>query len=138
MTTRKKPIKRSPLKRRNKFGAKPVYDIDGQRCHDSQGEARYWAHLEMLERGKVISDLIHQPLVLLIEDYPPISWRLDASFVEEGRVVYVDYKPRPITGREVLLIRLWRHFAPSILRIIAEPTRGRFTVRRTIVPNALQ
>jgi hypothetical protein len=133
-----KPLKRSPLARHKSFGAKPVYDIKGQRLHDSQGEARHWRFLETLQSGGAISELTHQPTVILIAEPPRVTWRADASFIEDGRLVFVDYKPRPFTPRENLLIKLWQHFGTATLRIIDEKKRHTFTTRKIITPNTLK
>ena len=134
-------LKRSPLYRRTglrkspapNFGAKPIHDFKTGRHHASKGEYQYWCHLENLERGGAIRGLKHQPKVTLIADKPTVTWRADASYIEDGREVWDDYKPRPFTPRENLLMKLWVHFGPGPLRIIGEK-KGRFTTRKVVVP----
>jgi len=112
--------------KRNKFNARAVYDIHGQRCFDSTGESVRYNQLELLEKAGEISSLELHPKVVLIDgnnDVPEIAWRIDYAYTEKGRKVWEDYKPRPITERERLLIRLWKHFGPGPLRITGKNGR---------------
>ena len=115
--------RRTPLRRRNKFGAIPVTNLETGEHFDSQGEARWVGMLKVRQLAGEISGLDVHPQVELIArrgKAPAIRWRLDASYVEDGRRVFGDYKPRPFTGRETLLLKLWLHYGPGPLRIVGK------------------
>ena len=136
-------MKRTPLKRgkplrkaspSKNFGARPVYDIENGEYHASKAEHQRWQMLKLLERVGDISGLEHQPQVVLIEKSgkaPAIKWRLDSSYIEDGRRVWEDIKPRPFTPRENLLMALWKHYGPGLLRI-TDNAQGK--VRKTVMP----
>jgi len=134
-------MKKTPFRRRSpakNFNAKPVYDIANQRYHASKAEARGWGYLELRERVGEISNLEHQPRVILVErrgKAPEISWRTDAAFDEDGRRTWWDVKPRPFTPREVLLIKLWQHNGPGLLLIVEERKKA-WVEKRRIMPAA--
>jgi len=111
------------------FGAKPVYDIEKEEYHASAGEFRRWKFLLMLQDGGAISGLTRQPKIDL---EPGISWRLDSTYIENGRRLWEDYKPRPFTPRENLLMRLWKLHGPGLLRIIDEK-HGKYSTRKEIM-----
>jgi len=115
-------IKRyTPLRRGNKFGAKPVHDTRTGESWDSKGEHRYWGQLKILERAGDITDLVLHPKVVLLPrdgNNTEIAFRPDYSYREDGRTVYVDYKPRPQTARETLMFKLWKRFGPGVLLIV--------------------
>jgi hypothetical protein len=109
--------------RRNKFNAKPVHNTVTGETFDSKGEAARYGTLTILQRAGEISDLVLHPKIVLVpadRKAPEIAWIVDYSYTEDGRTVYEDYKPRPFTSREHLLIRLWKHFGPGLLLITAE------------------
>lgn len=108
------PLKRTPFRRRNKFGA--VWSNDGEHSYDSLGERRRWGDLQLLARAGEISDLKFKPKVVLLSD-PLVAWSVDYSYKEKGREVWEDHKPRPVTPRERLLFKLWQAFGPGVLRI---------------------
>ena len=118
--TRKTPLKRTPI-RRQKFNAKPIHDTKTGETWDSTSEKGRHDELILLEKAGGISNLaLHPPKVVLIEKRgkaPEISFRPDFSFIEKGRLVMEDWKPRPLTARERLIFKLWRHFGPVPLRI---------------------
>jgi len=121
---------------KSKFGAIPSVDKDGTR-HDSKGERDRWFYLKEMEDRGQISGLQHHPKVTFLTN-PTIGWTLDSSYVEDGRVVFEDYKPRPFTDREVVLMKLWIHFGPAPLRITKRGPKGSgFALRKSIVPNSI-
>ena len=108
------------IRRRNKFNAKPVHDMATGESYDSTGEYKRHKQLELLEDTGYISELQRQPKVVLVErcgKAPEIAWKMDSYYIEDGRPVWEDFKPRPKTPRENLLIKLWKHFGPGLLRI---------------------
>lgn len=108
------------LRRRNKFHAIQVHDMVTGQHFASKGEHRRFQDLQLLERAGEISDLKTHPKVVLVagnDVLPEIAWHPDYSYVEKGRTVYEDWKPRQATDREHLLFDLWRHFGPGLLRI---------------------
>lgn len=133
-------LKRSPFRRTSpakNFGAKPVYDIWNERFHASKAEKRGWDYLELRERVGEITNLEHQPKVVLVErrgKAPEIAWRMDAAFDEDGRRVFWDVKPRPFTPREVLLMKLWVHNGPGLLLIMEEKRKQGWVVKRRVMP----
>jgi hypothetical protein len=125
MSMKRTPIKRyTPLRRyrsRNKFGAVAVHDTRTGQSWDSKGEHRYWGRLEMMQRAGLIADLVAHPrVVLLARDGKcrEIAFKPDASYTEDGRTVWIDYKPRPQTTRETLIFELWKRFGPGLLKIV--------------------
>lgn len=132
---RRTPLRRGPWRRRNKFGAVAVHLPTGE-SFDSKGEYREWNRLTMLAQAGEISDLVRQPRVVLIPrrgDAPEIAWKLDAAYTEKGRTIWSDFKPRPATPREILLMKLWRHSGPGLLLITG--VNGR--VLKTVMPEAV-
>lgn len=118
--TRYTPLRRTAFRRRNRFGARPVHNLETGQSFDSTGENKRWGILQLLERAGRISGLVLHPKIVLIAkvgDAPEIVFRPDYAYTEDGRVVYEDFKPRPVTDRERLLFKLWRHFGPGPLRI---------------------
>ena len=104
----------------NRYGAKPVHNLMTGQTFDSKGEYGRWGELRLLERAGHLSSLTQHPKIILVpgvSGLPEIAWHPDYSYVEDGRVVYEDYKPRKVTDRENLLFKLWRHFGPGPLRI---------------------
>lgn len=80
------PLKRTPFRRRNKFGA--VWSNDGEHSYDSLGERRRWGNLQLLARAGEITDLKFKPKVMLIKGPPEIAWSVDYSYVEKGRTIF--------------------------------------------------
>lgn len=128
------PLRRyTPLRRRNKFNAKPVHDLATGQSFDSTGESRRWASLQLWERSGLITGLTLHPKVILIPargKAPEIAWRVDYSYIEAGRTIFEDWKPRPMTPRETLLCKLWQHYGPGLLRITGKGG----AVLRTVMP----
>jgi hypothetical protein len=113
-------LKRGPWNSRNKFHAKPVFD--GKTLFDSTSEAKDGHIFEIMQRAGEISNLkYHQKVVLMPANgkAPEIAWNIDFVFTDKGRTVYVDSKRRPIQRHERLLMRLWAHKGPGLLRILA-------------------
>ncbi len=109
-----------PSAKGNMYNAKPVHDTRTGETWDSTGECNRWGQLRMLQDAGHISDLCLHPEVVLIASHGAaraVVWRPDYVYLEDGRRVWEDYKPRKATGREHLLFLLWRHFGPGLLRI---------------------
>ena len=133
---------RSKRARRGWFGAKPVHDLKTGQSFDSRSEYSRWQTLELLQRAGEISELTLHPKVVLIErkeGAPEIAWHPDYRYTEAGRTVWEDSKARQrdgqrlrLTSGEALLLKLWMHFGPGLLRI----TGARGAVLRTVMPNA--
>lgn len=107
-------------KRGQKYNAKPVRDLSTGDSFDSTSEQKRYRILQLLERGKVISNLELHPKIVFIPKRgkaPEIAWTLDYAYDEDGQRIYEDWKPRPITDRDRLLFKLWRHYGPGPLRI---------------------
>ena len=105
---------------RNKFHAVPVHDMVTGQSFDSTGEHERYRQLCWLQKAGHIQDLVLHPKITLIAKSgtkPDVSWKVDYSYTEAGRTVCEDYKPRPATGRETLMFKLWRHYGPALLRI---------------------
>lgn len=131
---RKTPLKRSAWggTRGNKFRAKAYHD--GERSHASLGEGARWRTLSMYEKGGAISGLEHQPRIVLVagdktRNLPEIAYRPDSSYVENGRRVWEDWKPRPETSRDTIIYKLWRHFGPGLLRITGRKNGKDVTIK---------
>ena len=64
----------------------------------------------------------HQTIILIPENgkAPAIKWNLDFTYIEKGRVVYCDSKRRPIDRHERMLMRLWAHLGPGLLRVLGK------------------
>ena len=135
-------MKRTPLKRKKAWGrlgcgamaflAKPV--TEGDKHFDSTTERDRYRFLEMLEKGGAISDLRFREKVILVpatDKAGEIAWNIDFSYTEDGRRVWEDSKNRPLTDREALLIHLWEHFGPGLLRLTGAAPR--FPVLRTVM-----
>lgn len=83
---------------RRKYGNRKVNTVHGN--FDSAGEARRYAELVLLERGKVISDLKRQVPIKLHLCGAPICYDngrqaslvVDFAYVENGRRVLEDFK----------------------------------------------
>ena len=126
-----KPLRRSPWTRSAKYRAKPVHNTETGETFDSKGESVRYAQLKLLERAGEISDLRLHPKIVLVPKRgraPEISWKVDYSYTEDGRTVYEDFKRpefvgkskrRLWDGRDYLLLKLWQHFGPGRLRIVA-------------------
>ena len=113
---------------RNKFNAVPV--SEGDLHFDSTGEYERYKTLELMERAGEIQGLTLHPKVEL---EPGVAWKLDYDYQENGRRVVEDFKPRPFTPRENLLVKLWRLHGPCLLRFTQRGRRGTFTVRKEIM-----
>ena len=130
---RGKGLKRSGFKRGNKFRAKPVHDTVTGDTFDSTIEFKRWNFLKMLEKGNAISELKLHPAVILIPKSgkaPEIKWKVDYSYIIDGVMTWEDIKPRPNTGRDVLLMKLWAHLGPGKL-IITKTEQG--AIKKTIM-----
>lgn len=110
-------MKRSPLRRKNKFGAIASHDMATGRSFDSLGERRRLAELEMLEKGGAITGLVFKPPAVVLDAAAGIRWRMDYVYQEDGRQVFEDFKPRPFTAAERLKLKLWQAHGPGLLRI---------------------
>jgi hypothetical protein len=107
---------------RNKFGAKPVHDMLTGETFDSTGESRRYGVLQLKQKAGMISELVLHPKVVLVQrsiycNAPEIAWKLDYSYRQDGRTIWEDYKPRPMTAVDRLKIKLWAHFGPGVLHI---------------------
>lgn len=111
----------------NKFNAIPV--SEGENHFDSTGEYERFKTLELMERAGEISGLRLHPKY---EIEPGVSWKLDYEYTERGRLVGEDFKPRPFTPRENLLVKLWRLHGPCLLRFTSRKGKG-WTVRKEIM-----
>lgn len=133
------PLRRTGIQ---KFRAKPVHDMQTGESFDSKGEHARWLDLKMLEAAGAIQNLERQPRVILVPrrgDAREIAWKADAAYTEDGRRVWEDFKrperagtARLWTGRDYLLLRLWQHFGPGLLRIVG---RGGKLIK-TVMPEA--
>lgn len=121
-------------RRRNKYGAVASHDMATGRSYDSLGERLRFAELQILERGGVISGLEFKPAPVVLDAAAGIKWRVDYRYVEDGRTVYEDYKPRPMTPRECMLLKMWQAHGPALL-LITGMKRGRGHVIRSVMPN---
>ncbi len=126
-------MRRTPLLRRNKYGAVASHDLATGRSYDSLGERRRFAELQILERGGVISRLEFKPAAVVLDEAAGIKWRVDYRYFEAGREVYEDYKPRPMTPRERMLLKMWAAHGPALL-IITGMKGGRGYVIRSVMP----
>jgi hypothetical protein len=119
------------FRRRNKFGAVPVHNTVTGESFDSRGESRRIGALRVMERAGIISNLVVHPTVVLIErtdKAPQIAYRPDASYMQEGRTVWEDFKPRPQTPRETMIFKLWQHFGPGVLLITGSKGETKKTI----------
>uniref|UniRef100_A0A6M3JNV6 Uncharacterized protein n=1 Tax=viral metagenome TaxID=1070528 RepID=A0A6M3JNV6_9ZZZZ len=122
------------LKRYRSFGAIRVFD--GRDHYDSKSEHARWLFLQTLEKGGTISALILKPKVILVPrngTAPEIRWEVDYSYIQDGRRVWEDWKPRPFTDKERLLFKLWKHFGPGLL-VITHTQKGRYCTRKQVMP----
>ena len=112
------PLTRStPLRRRQKFNAKPVHDMATGRSFDSTEEYKRWNALQILERAGEIADLVFKPPAVVLDALAGIKWRIDFRYTEKGRTVWEDCKPRPMTPAERIKVKLWMAYGPGPLRI---------------------
>jgi len=121
-------MKRTGFRRRNKFNAKPVHDMETGDTFDSTGEYNRYRELQLMEKAGFISKLELHPKVVLIAkdgDAPEIAYRPDYAYFCDGRDLKEDWKPRPATPRETLLFKLWRHFGPTVLLVTGGKTLRR-------------
>lgn len=92
---------------KNKYGAKPT-QVDGV-TFDSKLEAQRWCELQLLERGREISDLRRQVAIELLGQYRPLFTRtgrkmkltFDFAYVEDGVQIFEDAKGMPTRDYEV-------------------------------------
>ena len=125
-------------RRRNKFNAIPVHDMATGQSFDSQSEQRRYFELTVMEQAGEISDLQLHPKIVLVPrngQAPEIAYRVDYLYMEKGRLVAEDWKPRPKTPRETLLLKLWKHFGPCLLAITGQ-RRGSQTVPPGVRPQS--
>ena len=125
--------RKKPWVRKNKFGAIASHDLATGRSFDSLGERRRLAELAMLQRGGAISELVFKPPAVVLDAAAGIKWRIDYSYIEEGRAVFEDWKPRPFTARENMLMKMWRAHGPGLLKITGG-RGGRTVTIREIMP----
>ena len=83
--------------RRNKYGNKKT-EMDGI-TFDSKREAKRYAELNLLQRGKVISDLqlqvefqLIEPMRIAGKHYRAIIYRADFVYMQDGKQVVEDAK----------------------------------------------
>lgn len=126
-------MKRSPLRRKNKFGAIASHDLTTGQSFDSLGERRRLGELEMLQKGGVITDLVFKPPAVVLDAAAGIKWRIDYSYTQDGRTIWEDWKPRPFTARENMLVKMWRAHGPGVLKITGG-RKGRTATLREIMP----
>lgn len=122
------------LCRRNKFNARPSHDLATGHTYDSKGERRRWELLRLLERAGEITDLVFKPEPVVLDAKAGIKWRVDYSYIEAGRRVWEDWKPRPMTARENMLLKMWKAHGPGLLRITGG-RGGKTTVLRSVMPD---
>lgn len=131
---KKTPLKRTGwIKRKNKFGAVASHDLATGRSFDSLSERARLGELEMLERGGVISGLVFKPPAVVLDAAAGIKWRIDYCYTENGRTVFEDWKPRPFTARENMLVKMWKAHGPGLLKITGG-RKSRTVTLRTIMP----
>lgn len=75
----------------NKYGAKRTWSEWCQRTFASRAEARRAEELELLQRGRVISDLRYQ-VTFKLNDEPKVSITVDFAYKENGKQIYEDTK----------------------------------------------
>jgi len=105
-----------PWPKRNKYGAKPVYE-GGVRVADSKAERAYQVHLELLAKAGEVTEIVKWPTVQLTRY---VKWKLDFSHVDvaTGETIYTDVKsPATQGGRVPTLKQLWKEFGPGRLQI---------------------
>lgn len=126
--------RKTPL-RRNKFNAIATHDLATGRSFDSLGERRRLAELEMLQRGGAISELVFKPPAIVLDAAAGIKWRMDYTYIENGRRIWEDHKPRPFTAAERLKLKLWQAHGPGLLRITGHKG-GRSVTLKTFMGRA--
>jgi len=102
---------------KNKYHAKKVKDSTGKVIADSRIERDYGRDfLPLMEKAGELSEVERWPTVHLTAI---IKWKLDYSFIEAGKRVYIDVKGGKGTqdGRFLTLCQLWRTHGPGELRI---------------------
>ncbi len=119
-----------PGGRRNKFNAERAASTLTRRRYDSGLERDVAEHLCARLAAGEISDLRQQDRVLLVAD---IWFKVDFSFTERGRRVYVEAKGFP-TERWRLIQKLWRTFGPGPLTVIQRGRRGGLSIAKQILP----
>lgn len=84
-------VRKGLAKRRHKYNAKPVMDVDGK--HDSTSEHGWYRGLELQQRAGIISDLQRQVRIrLMVNGSKVCDMILDAVFKRDGRLVFADHK----------------------------------------------
>lgn len=111
-------------KRGNKHHARRVV-LDGH-VFQSQLEADYYVYAKAVY-GRTLK--VH-PSVELVAG---IRYKPDFSFVEAGRLVFVETKSDSTKGERFPTVKkLWREFGPGTLRIVYRGPRGTFLVKHEI------
>ena len=75
----------------NKYNARRTYSTLCGRCFSSQAECRRGEELALLQYAGEISWLEYQPKFVLSK-YPPITYRADFSYLEDGVEIVEDSK----------------------------------------------
>ncbi len=110
---------------RSKYRAVPTV-LDGIKFA-SKGESRHYAELRLRERAGEISGLLLQPSFVLQEKFTDaggvkqraVKYVADFQFIENGRVVVVDYKGAPETPVFKMKAKMFRMKFPNLeLRIV--------------------
>ena len=100
---------------------------------DSKLEADYYRHLQMREDAKDISELQYHPGRIKMTK-ALIGYEPDFCFIEDGRKVWIDTKGGIQTRDFLIKMRLWRHYGPGLIRIVARARGGGFRTVKEIMP----
>lgn len=96
----------------NKFRATPT-EVDGIRFPSILESKRYLELKQQQEQGKITELKLHPKVTLL----PTIPWELDASYLENGVLIYEDTKGAETRDFKVKK-KLWALFGEHPLRIV--------------------
>jgi len=125
------------IKRGNKFGAVPVHDTRTGESWDSTGEHRRWRELQLWERAGIVRNLVLKPPAVVLDQAAGIAWRVDYRYERDGRTVWSDHKPRPLTAVERVYLKLWAAHGPGLLELTGWKG-GRSVVLRHVMPRRAQ
>lgn len=123
-------MNRTPIRRRNKFGAVRSTSALTDRSFDSKAERRRGDQLRLLELAGAITDLEFQPQTRL--SAANIGYKPDFRYVQDGVTIYEDVKGVATEGFRIKA-RLWGSYGPAQLRILKVRGTG-FIISKTISP----